>query len=197
MGRKIIIITVSSRINAKVDTISKIVLAKGDPTALVPVSTIAQNVDAKAGSYVWNIPADTPAGEDYALEFGDSPDMSFTGLFTIKSNGNAQSSVAASSSSQPSVDASSSAQPSATSSSSAVVSSPVTSSISASREQETNAQETNVVPSDVVESQASVSASASQTATTNNPPSAGFNLSPNKIAISAAVLAGAAVAALV
>lgn len=83
----------ADRINPTVDTISVIVLAKGSPSALEPISTIAENVDAKAGIFAWNIPADIPAGEDYALEFGTSPDMSFAGLFTIKNDANAQPSA--------------------------------------------------------------------------------------------------------
>lgn len=76
------------RIDQQVPVIPKIVLAKGLPTALQPVSTIAQDVDANAGSYVWNVPADIAAGDDYAFELGNSPNISFTGLFTIKNDGN-------------------------------------------------------------------------------------------------------------
>jgi hypothetical protein len=64
-------------------------LAKGLPTALQPVSTIAQDVDANAGSYTWNVPADIAAGDDYAFELGNSPNVSYTGLFTIKNDGSA------------------------------------------------------------------------------------------------------------
>jgi hypothetical protein len=59
-------------------------LARGTPTALQPVSTIAENVDANAGTYVWNVPQDITPAEDYAFELGNSPNISFTGLFTIK-----------------------------------------------------------------------------------------------------------------
>ncbi|KAI8642435.1 Ser-Thr-rich glycosyl-phosphatidyl-inositol-anchored membrane family-domain-containing protein [Parasitella parasitica] len=72
-------------IDQQVPVIPKIVLAKGSPTALQPVSTIAQDVDANTGSYTWNVPADIAAGDDYAFELGNSPNISFTGLFTIKS----------------------------------------------------------------------------------------------------------------
>ncbi|KAG0178020.1 hypothetical protein DFQ29_004040 [Apophysomyces sp. BC1021] len=73
-----------SWINPTVQTISKIALAKGDPSALQVVSTIAENVAASTGSYIWNIPADIAPGTDYALELGTSPAMSFAGLFTIQ-----------------------------------------------------------------------------------------------------------------
>lgn len=52
------------RINPSVQTIPKIVLAKGAATSLQPITTIAQNVDASKGSYTWNIPADTTPGND-------------------------------------------------------------------------------------------------------------------------------------
>lgn len=64
-------------------------MAKGLPTALQPVSTIAQDVDANAGSYTWNVPVDIAAGDDYAFELGNSPNVSYTGLFTIKNDGSA------------------------------------------------------------------------------------------------------------
>ncbi|KAI8098530.1 uncharacterized protein BX664DRAFT_1859 [Halteromyces radiatus] len=70
--------------NPQVDTISQIVLAHGNPSALQPLSTIATNVDASAMKYTWNIPADLAAGVDYALEFGTSPNLSYAGPFTIK-----------------------------------------------------------------------------------------------------------------
>jgi hypothetical protein len=72
-----------SWVNPSVDSISQIVLAKGSSNALQPVTTIATNVPAASGSYTWNIPADTPAGSDYAFEFGTSPQLAFTGQFSI------------------------------------------------------------------------------------------------------------------
>ncbi|KAG2235297.1 hypothetical protein BDF21DRAFT_497253 [Thamnidium elegans] len=87
---------VISWINPTVDTIPKIMLAKGDPLALEVVATIAENVDAKKGSYTWKIPADTAPGNDYAFELGVSPDMSFSGMFAIKAAA-AESSPAAAS----------------------------------------------------------------------------------------------------
>lgn len=72
--------------------IPKITLAKGDPNALQPLATIAENVDATKGTYTWNVPSDTSAGTDYAFELGTSPNISFTGLFTIQNNGGGSSS---------------------------------------------------------------------------------------------------------
>ncbi|KAI7902859.1 uncharacterized protein BX663DRAFT_434613, partial [Cokeromyces recurvatus] len=73
-----------SWINPQVSVIPKIVLAKGLPSDLQYVATIAQDVDANAGSYVWNVPTDLPAADDYALELGNNPNVSYSGLFTIK-----------------------------------------------------------------------------------------------------------------
>ena len=44
-------------------------LAKGQSTALQPVTEIASNVDAKAGTYTWNIPGDLAPGADCMLFF--------------------------------------------------------------------------------------------------------------------------------
>ncbi|ORZ05217.1 Ser-Thr-rich glycosyl-phosphatidyl-inositol-anchored membrane family-domain-containing protein [Absidia repens] len=76
-----------SWINPSVESISQIVLAKGGSTSLQPVTTIATNVPASSGSYTWNIPADIPAGSDYAFEFGTSPNLAFTGQFSITGGG--------------------------------------------------------------------------------------------------------------
>ncbi|CAO3576207.1 unnamed protein product [Absidia cylindrospora] len=136
-----------SWIDATVSTIPAIVIAQGDPNALQPVSTIASNVDASAGSYTWNIPADFAPGTDYALELGTSPNISFTGLFTIQAGDGSSvpsSSGSASASSAASSAASSSAAPSA-SSSAVSSSSPV------------------AVTSSVVSSSASVASSSSST----------------------------------
>lgn len=101
------------RVQPTVSTISKIVLAKGSPTALQPVATIAQDIDANAGSYVWSVPSDLAAGVDYALEFGDSPNISFTGLFTIQNDGSAPAATAAATGAEASASASESASASA------------------------------------------------------------------------------------
>ncbi|KAF7728563.1 hypothetical protein EC973_005967 [Apophysomyces ossiformis] len=76
-----------SWINPKVPTISQIVLMRGPPTALQPVSVIAQNVNAADGSYSWKVPTDLPSGNDYALEFGTSPQLAYTGQITIQGSG--------------------------------------------------------------------------------------------------------------
>ncbi|KAI9019430.1 hypothetical protein CLU79DRAFT_804939 [Phycomyces nitens] len=73
-----------SWVNPSVPTISQIVFSQGLSTALQPVSVIATNVETASGTYTWNIPADTPAGDDYAFVFGTSPNQSYTGQFTIK-----------------------------------------------------------------------------------------------------------------
>ncbi|KAI9364065.1 hypothetical protein BD770DRAFT_286263, partial [Pilaira anomala] len=73
-----------SWIKATVDSIPKIMLAKGDPSNLQIVEVLAENVDAKQGYYNWDIPADITPGKDYAIELGESPDLSFSGLFAIE-----------------------------------------------------------------------------------------------------------------
>ncbi|KAI8370956.1 hypothetical protein BD560DRAFT_370020 [Blakeslea trispora] len=75
-----------SWVNPQVDTIDRIVLAKGPSTALVPIKTIAENVKASDLKYVWAIPKDMESGNDYAFEFGTSPKMAFAGPFTIESS---------------------------------------------------------------------------------------------------------------
>ena len=82
------------RIDQQVPVIPKIVLAKGLPTALQPVSIIAQDVDPNAGSYTWNVPVDIASGEDYALTLGNSPNVSYSGHFTIKNDGSAAANTA-------------------------------------------------------------------------------------------------------
>ncbi|CAO3669675.1 hypothetical protein G6F70_004704 [Rhizopus microsporus] len=73
-----------SWVNPKVPTISQIVLAKGPATALQPLMTIATNVNANDMKYVWKVPKELPEGNDYAFELGTSPDIAFTGAFTIE-----------------------------------------------------------------------------------------------------------------
>ncbi|KAI8874691.1 hypothetical protein K501DRAFT_204214 [Backusella circina FSU 941] len=69
--------------NPVVATISQINLLKGPASALVPVASVATNVDASLGQYVWTIPAGTAAGNDYAFGLGSNPNVSYTGFFTI------------------------------------------------------------------------------------------------------------------
>ncbi|CAO3593579.1 unnamed protein product [Absidia cylindrospora] len=90
-----------SWINPSVESISQIVLAKGGSTSLQPVTTIATNVPASSGSYTWNIPADIPAGSDYAFEFGTSPNLAFTGQFSITGGGGGGGASSSSNSSVP------------------------------------------------------------------------------------------------
>lgn len=90
-----------SWVNPSVKTISQIVLAKGSSTSLQPVMTIATNVNADDLKYVWKIPIELPDGQDCkfskiylkqvywptildAFEIGTSPDIAFTGVFTIE-----------------------------------------------------------------------------------------------------------------
>ncbi|RCI01605.1 hypothetical protein CU097_015730 [Rhizopus azygosporus] len=73
-----------SWVNPKVPTIPQIVLAKGPATALQPLMTIATNVNANDMKYVWKVPKELPEGNDYAFELGTSPDIAFTGAFTIE-----------------------------------------------------------------------------------------------------------------
>ncbi|CAO3577676.1 unnamed protein product [Absidia cylindrospora] len=83
---------VVSWINPQVDSISQIQLSHGDPKALQPVTVIANNVDAKSGSYTWDIPSNLTAGKDYALVLGTSPNLAYTGQFTINAAGGGSSS---------------------------------------------------------------------------------------------------------
>jgi hypothetical protein len=71
-------------INPAVSTISQIVLVQGPATALQPVVTIGTTVDASFGQWPWTIPQATAPGTDYALEFGASPNISYSGFFTIQ-----------------------------------------------------------------------------------------------------------------
>ncbi|KAI9277482.1 hypothetical protein BY458DRAFT_433208 [Sporodiniella umbellata] len=71
----------------KVSIIPQIVLVQGPPTALQPVMTIAKDLDAQSRSCIWKIPSDLPSGSNYALELGVSPNIAYTGQFTIENNG--------------------------------------------------------------------------------------------------------------
>ncbi|KAH8551834.1 Ser-Thr-rich glycosyl-phosphatidyl-inositol-anchored membrane family-domain-containing protein [Umbelopsis sp. PMI_123] len=84
-----------SWINPSVPTLAQIQLAKGPATALQPVGQVATNVQTSDGKYTWTIPADTPAGTDYAFELGTSPNIAYSGFFTIKGgSGSASNSTA-------------------------------------------------------------------------------------------------------
>ncbi|KAI9490762.1 Ser-Thr-rich glycosyl-phosphatidyl-inositol-anchored membrane family-domain-containing protein [Zychaea mexicana] len=143
-----------SWINPTVETISQIVLSNGPSTALQPVMTIAENVDAAGGSYTWSVPADLAAGTDYALQFGTSPDVSYAGPFTIAGgSSNSSSSASASAAASSSAPASSSAAASSTPASSSAASSAASSSEAASSSASGDAAEETVDESAAVKSQ--------------------------------------------
>ncbi|KAH8547656.1 hypothetical protein BGW37DRAFT_509709 [Umbelopsis sp. PMI_123] len=113
-------------INPTVTTIPQIELVKGPSTALQPVLTVASNVDAAALQYSWAIPATTAAGTDYAFELGTSPNISYSGFFTIQAaTGAAANSTGASS-------AAASSAPASTSAAAASSSAPATSAMASS-----------------------------------------------------------------
>ncbi|ORZ20294.1 hypothetical protein BCR42DRAFT_448613 [Absidia repens] len=121
-------------VNPTVDVIPQIQLSKGPSTALQPVMSVATNVNAKDMQLTWNIPATVAPGSDYAFVFGISPDLAYTGQFTIKAADGtappASSGSAASSGSTPAASSGSSSKPSnsAAGSSSAAASSAAASS---------------------------------------------------------------------
>ncbi|CAO3592412.1 unnamed protein product [Absidia cylindrospora] len=110
-------------VNPTVDVIPQIQLSKGPSTALQPVMSVATNVNAKDMQLTWNIPATVAAGSDYAFVFGVSPDLAYTGQFTIKAADGtappASSGSAAASGSTPAPSSGSSSKPSAAGSSAA------------------------------------------------------------------------------
>ncbi|KAI9321351.1 hypothetical protein BX666DRAFT_1874632 [Dichotomocladium elegans] len=67
------------------DTISQIELATGDPSNLQHLDIIASNVPARTGFYIWNIPSNITAGQ-YAFIFGTSPNVAYSGRFTIQNS---------------------------------------------------------------------------------------------------------------
>ncbi|KAI8096195.1 uncharacterized protein BX664DRAFT_323353 [Halteromyces radiatus] len=79
-GQRLVI----SWINPQVDTISQIQICHGNPAALQPIAVIATNVNAKGnGSFDWTIPSNYTTGSDYAFILGTSPNVAYTGQFTI------------------------------------------------------------------------------------------------------------------
>lgn len=52
------------RVNPSTDTIPSITLSKGPSTALQPVMSVANNVNAKDGQFKWTIPATVQPGND-------------------------------------------------------------------------------------------------------------------------------------
>ncbi|CAO3645679.1 unnamed protein product [Mucor fragilis] len=166
--------TTANIVWAPVDgTISTIDLRQGSASALTLLQNVATNVPATTGSYSWNVPATLPAGTDYALSFGQSPNVTYTPFFTIKAaDGAAASSGAASSSA-----ASSSAGPASSAASAAGSATSKAASAVAS-----------------ATSKAASAASSAASATTTPASSAG---NKNMAAVGAAAVAGAVVAALI
>lgn len=180
-------INVWFRINPSSDVITKIILAQGISTNIQPLITIAENVDTKLGTYSWNVPADILPGTDYAFVLGVSPNVSYTGQFTIKNENVAVSSGAVSSSAAASVAASSvAATPSAATSKAAVTPAAAPSVAAPSA-----AASSGAAPSG---SSHSAHASASATPTASSSSSAG---SSNKVAFGVVAAAGVAVMALI
>ncbi|CDH48462.1 predicted protein [Lichtheimia corymbifera JMRC:FSU:9682] len=66
---------------ATVDKV-QIELANGDSNNLNHLYVIANDVDAKSGTYAWHIPDNTTAGT-YALIFGTSPNVAYSPQFKI------------------------------------------------------------------------------------------------------------------
>ncbi|MFD5067986.1 GPI anchored serine-threonine rich family protein [Streptomyces sp. NPDC058369] len=57
-------------------------LMKGSATALQQVMEIAV-VDGTSNQYNWVVPSDLPTDDTYAIALGNSPDIGYTGQFTI------------------------------------------------------------------------------------------------------------------
>ncbi|KAJ8657875.1 hypothetical protein O0I10_006403 [Lichtheimia ornata] len=70
---------------ATVDKV-QIELANGDSNNLNHLYVIANDVDAKSGTYAWHIPDNTTAGT-YALIFGTSPNVAYSPQFQINAAG--------------------------------------------------------------------------------------------------------------
>ncbi|ORY99942.1 Ser-Thr-rich glycosyl-phosphatidyl-inositol-anchored membrane family-domain-containing protein [Syncephalastrum racemosum] len=168
-------------INPSVDTISKIVLAHGESTALQQVQVIAENVSAADGSYTWTVPADLAPGTDYALEFGTSPDLAYSPQFTIAS-GSSSGSASGSSSAASTESSAAASGASSSAASSAAVSSAASSAAASSAA--TSAAASSAGSS---AGSSSASASASQSSTTE---SGAGKVQP--VALAAAAVVGAA-----
>ncbi|GAN10314.1 hypothetical protein MAM1_0342c09852 [Mucor ambiguus] len=170
--------TTANIVWAPVDgTISTIDLRQGAASALTLVQNVATNVPASTGTYSWNVPATLPAGTDYALSFGQSPNVTYTPFFIIKAaSGGAASSGAASSGAASSAAASSAG--------------PVSSAASAASSATSKAASAAASAT----SKAASAASSAASATTTPASSAG---NKNMAAVGAAAVAGAVVAALI
>ncbi|KAG2184212.1 hypothetical protein INT44_009227 [Umbelopsis vinacea] len=78
-------------------TIPSFDLLQGPSTALQLVLNIGVNIPISSSNLTWNIPASLPAGNDYAISAGISPNMWYSPYFTIKAASGASSSAAFSS----------------------------------------------------------------------------------------------------
>ncbi|KAJ2960238.1 hypothetical protein NQZ79_g4354 [Umbelopsis isabellina] len=70
-------------INPTTATLAQVQLVQGPATALQPVAQVATNVNTADGKLTWTVPANTPAGSDYAFELGSSPNIAYSGFFSI------------------------------------------------------------------------------------------------------------------
>ncbi|KAF7728485.1 hypothetical protein EC973_006038 [Apophysomyces ossiformis] len=182
-------------INPQVSTIPRIVLAKGPATGLQVVATVQENVPAAPGTFKWTIPADTPAGNDYAFELGVSPNISYTGHFSIQAgngaaSGNSSSASTGATSSGSATSASASASATVATGSSTTTVAPKSTTTTAPVQSPTAASSGNgaSTPSGNTGS-TSASPSASQ------PTNAGFKANP--ATLGALAIAGAAAVALI
>lgn len=173
------------RINPVSDVITKIVLAQGISTNIQPLITIAENVDSKLGTYSWDVPSDILPGDNYAFVLGVSPNVSYTGQFTIK-NANAPASSGAASSG-----AAASGAASSTAASSGAAVTPAAPSVAAPSAAASSSAPSKAAPSGASQS---AHASASGTPAASSSTSAGNS---NKVAFGAVAVAGAAVMALI
>ncbi|KAG1147249.1 hypothetical protein G6F37_006336 [Rhizopus arrhizus] len=174
------------------DTISTIDLLQGASSALTPVTGghVASNVASSLGSYSWTVPSTLPAGSDYALSFGSSPNVSYTPYFTIQaaSGTSGSSSSAVSSSAAPS----SSAAASSSAASSPAASSSVAASSSAASKPASSS------PAAAVSSNGSKPASSSPAAASSSAASVSTSAgNKNVAAVGIMAAAGAVVAALI
>jgi hypothetical protein len=86
-------------INPTVSTLSEIQLVQGPADALQEVMLVASNISTSSGSYTWIIPKNIAPGTNYALSLGSSPNIAYSGFFTIKGDSPVTSSLNSASSS--------------------------------------------------------------------------------------------------
>ncbi|CAO3662964.1 unnamed protein product [Umbelopsis vinacea] len=83
-------------VDTSVTTISTIDLRQGPATALQLVQNVATNVPTSPPQYSWSIPATLAPGNDYALTFFTSPNISYSGSFSITAGSGASSNASSS-----------------------------------------------------------------------------------------------------